>query len=92
MSQPYRGIPANQPVQPAQASSTQAQVVPYTSTGKYSLNQLAQTHGMSAHQLVQGSLAGQANPALTSYVGAGNYNLPVPSGVQLMVPSTNWRQ
>ena len=65
--------------------------VQWTSTGKFSLNQLAQAHGMSAHQLIQSSLASQNNPGLTSYVARNNYNLVVPQGVQFLIPAANWR-
>ena len=65
--------------------------VQWTSTGKFSLNQIAQAHGMSAHQLVQSSLASQTNPGLTSYVAGGNYNLVVPQGVQFLIPGDHWR-
>ena len=65
--------------------------VAWTSTGKYSLNQIAQSHGMSAHQLIQSTLASQTNPGLTSYLIKGNWNLQVPSGVQFLIPASNWR-
>jgi hypothetical protein len=65
--------------------------VAYTSTGKFSLNQLAGAHGMSVHQLINSSLASQSNPGLTKYIAAGNYNLPVPSGVQFLIPRATWK-
>jgi len=65
--------------------------VQWESTGKYSMNQIAQSHGMSVHQLVNSSLASQSNPGLTSYIAAGNYNLPVPKGVQFLIPQEHWK-
>ena len=65
--------------------------VAWISTGKYTLNQIAKTHGMSAHALIQSTLASQSNPGLTSYVAQGNYNLPVPQGVQFLIPASNWK-
>lgn len=62
----------------------------WTSTGKYSLNTLAKSHGMTAQQLVNSSLAGQVNPGLQAYVKKGNNNAPVPAGVQLFFPAANW--
>jgi hypothetical protein len=69
-----------------------AGAVQYTSTGKFSLNQLAKTHGLSVHALINSSLANQQNSGLTRYIAAGNYNLPVPSGVSVYVPVSNWKQ
>lgn len=65
--------------------------VQYTSAGKFSLNQLAKSHGMSVHQLIQSSLANTDNGGLERYIAQGNYNLPVPSGVKVYVPQANWK-
>lgn len=65
--------------------------VTYTSNGKYSLNQLAKSHGLSVHQLVNNSLANTDNGGLASYIAGGNYNNPVPAGVKIYVPQSHWR-
>ena len=63
----------------------------WTSTGKYSLNTIAKSHGMTAQQLIAVSQASENNVPLAAYVKTGNYNSPVPSGVQLFIPSANWK-
>ena len=65
--------------------------VEYTSTGKYTLNQLAQSHGMTVHQLINSSIGAQANPGLAKYIGQGNFNLPLPAGVPVTIPADHWR-
>lgn len=63
----------------------------WTSTGKYSLNTIAKSHGMTAQQLVKVSEAAENNPALKAYVAKKNFNAPVPAGVQLFFPNANWK-
>ena len=65
--------------------------VQYTSTGKFTLNQLAASHGMSVHDLINSSLAAQQNPGLATYIGKGNFNLPLPAGVSVSVPAEHWK-
>lgn len=62
----------------------------WTSTGKYSLNTIAKSHGMTAQQLIKISESSENNPALKAYVAKKNYNAPVPAGVQLFIPNANW--
>jgi hypothetical protein len=62
----------------------------WTSTGKYSLNVIAKSHGMTPQQLIKVSEASENNPALKAYVAKKNYNAPVPAGVQLFFPNANW--
>jgi hypothetical protein len=62
----------------------------WTSTGKYSLNAIAKSHGMTAQQLIASSESSENNAALQAYVKGGNLNAPVPSGVQLFIPNANW--
>lgn len=63
----------------------------WTSTGKYSINTVAKSHGMTAQQLIAASEAQTNNPALKAYVKKGNLNAPVPSGVALFIPTANWK-
>lgn len=63
----------------------------WTSTGKYSLNTIAKSHGMTAQQLIKVSEAAENNPALKAYVAKKNFNAPVPAGVQLYFPNANWQ-
>ena len=63
----------------------------WTSTGKYSLNTIAKSHGMTAQQLIKVSEASENNVALKAYVKKGNFNAPVPAGVQLFFPNANWK-
>lgn len=63
----------------------------WTSTGKYSLNTIAKSHGMTAQQLIKVSEAQENNVALKAYVKKGNFNAPVPAGVQLFFPNANWK-
>jgi hypothetical protein len=62
----------------------------WTSTGKYSLNTLAKSHGMTPQQLLSVSEAAENNVGLKAYAKAGNFNAPVPSGVHIFIPKTNW--
>jgi hypothetical protein len=62
----------------------------WTSTGKYSLNTLASSHGMSPQALLAASLSQQNNVGMQAYQKAGNYNAPVPSGVELFFPQADW--
>lgn len=62
----------------------------WTSTGKYSLNTVAKSHGMTAQQLVSVSEGAENNVALKNYVAKGNYNAPLPAGVQVFIPNANW--
>ncbi len=62
----------------------------WSSTGKYSLNVLAKSHGMTPQQLIASSQSAENNPLLAAYVKKGNYNAPVPAGVQLFFPNANW--
>lgn len=62
----------------------------WSSTGKYSLNTIAKSHGMTAQQLIASSQSAENNPTLAAYVKKGNYNSPVPAGVQLFFPNANW--
>lgn len=64
----------------------------WTSNGKYSLNTIAKSHGMTAQQLIASSEGAQNNPALKTYVSKGNLNAPLPSGVQVFIPNTNWNK
>lgn len=63
----------------------------WTSTGKYSLNTIAKSHGMTAQQLIASSEAAQSNPLMAAYAKAGNYNAMVPAGVELFIPNANWK-
>lgn len=62
----------------------------WTSTGKYSLNVIAKSHRMTPQQLIAVSESSENNVPLQAYVKAGNYNAPVPAGVQLFIPNANW--
>lgn len=62
----------------------------WTSTGKYSLNTIARSHGMTAQQLAAVSNASENNVGLRAYLAKGNLNAPVPAGVQLFFPNKNW--
>ena len=62
----------------------------WTSTGKFSLNDLARSHGMTAAQLIDGSLASEANYGLADYLHKRNFNAPVPQGVNLYFPPGHW--
>lgn len=62
----------------------------WTSNGKYSLNVIAKSHGMTAQQLIAASEAQQNNVPLKAYVSKGNFNAPVPPGVELFIPNANW--
>lgn len=62
----------------------------WTSTGKYSLNTLAKSHGMTAQQLLAVSEASENNVGLKAYAAKGNFNAPVPSGVHIYIPKANW--
>lgn len=62
----------------------------WTSTGKYSLNTIAKSHGMTAQQLVAVSEGAENNPLLKNYVSKGNFNAPLPAGVQIFIPNANW--
>jgi hypothetical protein len=62
----------------------------WTSTGKYSLNTVAKSHGMTAQQLLAVSESSENNVPLKQYAAAGNFNAPVPAGVQLFIPNANW--
>jgi hypothetical protein len=63
----------------------------WTSTGKYSLNTIAKSHGMTAQQLIAASEAAQNNVGLKAYVSKKNFNAPVPAGVELFIPNANWK-
>lgn len=62
----------------------------WTSTGKYSLNTIAKSHGMTPAQLIAASEGAENNTQLKAYVAKGNYNAMVPSGVELFIPNANW--
>lgn len=62
----------------------------WTSTGKYSLNTIARSHGMTAQQLIASSEAAENNVGLKAYVSKGNLNAALPSGVQVFIPNKNW--
>jgi hypothetical protein len=62
----------------------------WTSTGKYSLNTVAKSHGMTAQQLIATSTSAENNPLLAAYVKKGNYNAPLPAGIQVFIPNANW--
>jgi|SRR5579859_1021882 len=62
----------------------------WTSTGKYSLNVIAKSHGMTPQQLIAASETAQNNVPLKNYVAKGNFNAPVPAGVELFIPNANW--
>jgi hypothetical protein len=62
----------------------------WTSTGKYSLNTIAKSHGMTAQQLIAVSEKSENNPMLKAYVAKKNFNAPVPAGIQLFFPNANW--
>lgn len=63
----------------------------WTSTGKYSLNTLAKSHGMTAQQLIAASESQTNNVGLKAYVSKGNYNANVPAGTLLFIPTANWK-
>ncbi len=62
----------------------------WTSTGAYSLNTIAKSHGMTAQQLIASSEAAENNPTLAAYVKKGNLNAMLPSGVEIFIPNANW--
>lgn len=62
----------------------------WTSTGQYSLNTVAKSHGMTAQQLIAVSEGAENNAGLQSYVKTGNLNAPLPAGVQIFIPNANW--
>lgn len=62
----------------------------WTSTGKYSLNTIAKSHGMTAQQLIKVSESSENNAGLKAYAAKKNFNAPVPAGVQLFFPNSNW--
>lgn len=62
----------------------------WTSTGSYSLNTIAKSHGMTAQQLIAASEGAENNPLLEAYVKKGNLNAMLPSGVQIFIPNANW--
>jgi hypothetical protein len=62
----------------------------WTSTGAYSLNTIAKSHGMTAQQLINASLAAENNVPLQKYVAKKNNNAKIPAGVQLFFPAANW--
>jgi hypothetical protein len=62
----------------------------WTSTGKYSLNTVAKSHGMTAQQLIAVSEKAENNPTLKAYVAKGNYNAMLPAGVEVFIPNANW--
>jgi hypothetical protein len=62
----------------------------WTSTGKYSLNTVAKSHGMTAQQLIAASEKAENNPALAAYVKKGNLNAMLPAGVEVFIPNANW--
>lgn len=62
----------------------------WTSTGQYSLNTVAASHGMTAQQLLASSESQENNQGMIAYAKAGNYNAPIPSGVHLYIPAANW--
>lgn len=64
----------------------------WTSTGQYSLNVIAKSHGMTVQQLIQSSLAAENNVPLQQYIKKGNYNAKLPAGVQLFFPAQYWNQ
>jgi hypothetical protein len=63
----------------------------WTSTGQYSLNTIAKSHGMTAQQLIAVSNAAENNVPLKNYVAKNNLNAPLPSGVQIFIPNANWK-
>jgi hypothetical protein len=63
----------------------------WTSTGKYSLNTIAKSHGMTPAQLIAVSESSENNPNLKAYVAKKNYNAMLPAGVQLFIPAANWK-
>lgn len=63
----------------------------WTSTGKYSINTLAKSHGMTAQQLIASSESQQNNAALKTYVSKGNLNAMLPSGVEIFIPTSKWK-
>jgi hypothetical protein len=63
----------------------------WTSTGQYSLNTIAKSHGMTAQQLIAVSTGAENNVPLKTYVAKNNFNAPLPSGVQIFIPNANWK-
>jgi hypothetical protein len=63
----------------------------WTSTGKYSINTIAKSHGMTAQQLIASSEKAQNNPSLAAYVKKGNLNAMLPAGVEIFIPNANWK-
>ena len=98
-------VPPNTPATPTPSTSQTVSGAPgsyslnvggsgndeWTSTGKYSLATVAKSHGMTPQQLIAVSESAENNPLLKAYVAKGNYNAPVPSGVQLFIPAANWK-
>lgn len=62
----------------------------WTSTGGYSINTVAKSHGLTAQQLIASSESQTANPNLAAYVKKGNLNAPLPNGIALFIPKANW--
>lgn len=62
----------------------------WTSTGDYSLNTIAKSHGLTPNQLAQVSLGAQNNPMLQAYIKKGNFNANIPAGTELFIPKANW--
>lgn len=63
----------------------------WTSNGRYSLNTIAKSHGMTTQQLIAASEGAENNVPLKKYVAGKNFNKPVPAGVQLFIPNANWK-
>jgi hypothetical protein len=62
----------------------------WTSTGKYSLNTIAKSHGLTPQKLLADSLAAENNVPLQQYAKQNNFSKPVPAGVHLYIPKSNW--
>ena len=63
----------------------------WVSTGQYSLNTIAKSHGVTPQQIVQASttLGGttpQAGNPFVSYASRGNFNAPLPKGARIAIP------
>lgn len=83
--QPVSGEPGSY------TSGLQGGINEWTSNGKYSLNTLARSHGMTAQQLIAVSERAENNVPLKAYVSKGNLNAPLPAGVQIFIPNANWK-
>jgi hypothetical protein len=91
--------PAREPNEPATISGAPGSFTTglagglneWTSTGKYSLNTIARSHGMTAQQLIAISEHAENNPGLKAYVSKGNLNAPLPAGIQVFIPNKNWK-